>query len=110
MSIDIKKYTSFTFSDKFKIGDSGINVKAAKEKLYYLGYYNGEIDENFDTFLEDAIKDFQEKTDLYAYGVLDITTQTKIDKEFSTLEILVDGQLNKAYELFTGESKIPDME
>lgn len=107
--IDIKKYTPFTFVQKLKLGDVGTDVKAAKEKLYYLGYYNGEINEQFDVVLEDAIKAFQEKTDLYAYGVLDLTTQAKIDKEFSALEILVDEQLNKAYEMFTGENKIPDM-
>ena len=105
--IDIKQYTSFEFNNKLKIGDTGKSVKAAKEKLYYLGYYNGEINDVFDEVLEKAIKDFQEQTDLYSYGVLDITTQSKIDKEFSKLETLVDEQLNKAYELFTGEKEVP---
>ncbi len=106
--IDVKKYPQFGFLNKLKIGDVGTDVKVAKEKLYYLGYYSGEINEQFDILLEDAIKEFQEKTDLYSYGVLDITTQSRIDKEFSSLEILVDEQLNKAYELFTGENKIPE--
>ena len=107
--IDIKDYTSFSFSEKLKLGYKGNDVKSAKEKLYYLGYYNGEINDEFDLFLEEAIKDFQEKMDLYSYGVLDLTTQSKIDKEFSKLEILVDAQLNKAYEMFTGEKEIPNI-
>lgn len=107
--IDIKDYTSFSFSEKLKLGYKGNDVKSAKEKLYYLGYYNGEINDEFDLFLEEAIKDFQEKMDLYSYGVLDLTTQSRIDKEFSKLEILVDAQLNKAYEMFTGEKEIPNI-
>lgn len=106
--IDASKYTPFTFTNKWHIGSTDSNVYAAKEKLYYLGYYEGVINDTFDAELESAICAFQEADDLYAYGVLDITTQSRIDKHFSKLEIVVDQQLMKAYEMFTGEKELPE--
>ena len=108
LPVDTSKYTQFTFSNKWHVGSSDINIYSAKEKLYYLGYYEGVINNDFDELLEDAIKRFQDDNDLYAYGVLDITTQSRIDKKFSELEVLVDKQLIKAYELFTGEKELPE--
>ena len=46
---------------------------------------------------------FQSDSKIYPYGVLDITTQTKIENAFAKLEVVVDKQLDRAYEIFTGE-------
>lgn len=68
-------------------GNSSDNVKAAKERLYLLDFYNGNTDSDvFDDELKTAIKDFQKANDLLSYGVLDIPTQKKIEKVFSKLE------------------------
>lgn len=100
-------FNAFTFSQKWYEGSAGADIKAAKERLYYLGYYNGEVNEVFDSLLTEAIKNFQFEDNLYPYGVLDITTQTRLDSAFSKIEVLDDNQLERAYELFTGE-KLPE--
>lgn len=98
--IDTKKYTQFNYKQKNTVGINGDNVKAAKERLYLLGFYNGTIDDIFDDTLHNAVMQFQAKSELYPYGVLDITTQVKIENTFAKLEVLEDLQLEKAFELF----------
>ena len=106
-AINAGNYTPFTFSQKWYEGSTGPDIEAAKQRLYYLGYYNGEVNNVFDSLLTEAIKNFQYEDNLYPYGVLDITTQTRLDNAFSKIEVLEDKQLERAYELFTGE-KLPD--
>jgi len=101
--IDTGKYTPFTYKTKWHPGADDDNITAAKERLYLLRYYNGEINNNFDEGLVNAVKKFQEENNLYSYGVLDITTQTKIENEFAKLEVLSDKQLDMAYKMFTGK-------
>ncbi len=101
--INTKDYTQFDFKTKPSIGMTGQNVKAAKERLYLLGVYSGELDENFDEGLHNAVSSFQKATGLHPYGVLDITTQVKIENTFAKLEVLDDLQFKKAVELFGGE-------
>lgn len=103
----VNTYNAFTFSQKWYEGSTGADIKAAKERLYYLGYYNGEVNDIFDKLLTEAVKNFQFDDNLYPYGVLDITTQTRLDSAFSKVEVLDDNQLERAYELFTGE-KLPE--
>lgn len=101
--IDTSKYTPFTYKYKWTEGSSDNNIKAAKERLYLMNYYDGEINSNFDSELTEAIKKFQRDNEIYPYGVLDVTTQTKMENAFAKLEVIVDKQLDRAYELFTGE-------
>ena len=105
--INTSTYSAFTFSRKWQEGSIGEDIKAAKQRLYYLGYYNGEVNDVFDPLLTEAVKNFQFYDNLYPYGVLDITTQTRLDSAFSKIEVLEDKQLERAYELFTGE-KLPE--
>ena len=101
--IDTSKYTPFDYTTKQSYGNSSDNVKAAKERLYLLDFYNGNTDSDvFDDELKTAIKDFQKANDLLSYGVLDIPTQKKIEKVFSKLEVTTDNQFEKAYELMGG--------
>lgn len=101
--IDTSKYTPFTYKERWSVGSSGDNIKAAKERLYLLNYYDGDIDDTFDSALAESIEKFQTDQEIYPYGVLDITTQTKIENAFAKLEVIVDKQLDRAYELFTGK-------
>ena len=101
--IDTSKYTPFDYTTKQSYGNSSDNVKAAKERLYLLDFYNGNTDSDvFDDELKTAIKDFQKANDLLSYGVLDIPTQKKIEKVFSKIEVTTDNQFEKAYELMGG--------
>ena len=78
------------------------NVQAAKERLSIMGYYHGKIDENFDEALVSAVATFQADNDLYPGGILDISTQVRIENTFYKIPELVDCQLIFAYEYFGG--------
>lgn len=103
--IDITKYQTFDYKTKPNEGETSKNVLAAKERLKIMGYYSGDADENFDKALKTAVMKFQEDNDLYPYGVLDISTQVKMENIFYKLRELVDNQLIYAYEYFGGEEK-----
>ncbi len=103
--IDLSRYEVFDYKTKPQEGDSGTNVKAAKERLFELGYYNGKKDDVFDEALFNAIYKFQEDNELYPYGVLDISTQVKMENTFYKLEEVVDNQLYAAYEYFGGDKE-----
>ena len=100
--IDTTKYTKFDYVTKPSVGLTSENVRAAKERLYLLGYFSGTIDNNFDVHLANAVSQFQADNELYPYGVLDISTQVKIENKFAKLEVLEDHQLVRAVELFGG--------
>lgn len=108
--IDSSKYTTFTYKQKWFEGDTDINVRAAKERLYLLRYYNGEINDTFDSALTEAIKTFQKEHNIYPYGVLDLTTQTTITNSFINLEVMTDNQMDEAYKAFTGKTLFEDLE
>lgn len=100
--IDMTGYTPFDYKIKWKVGDDSDSVKAAKERLRKLGFYRGEINTQFDRELEEAVTRFQAATDLYPYGVLDISTQVRIENETYNGEEIVDRQFERAYELLGG--------
>lgn len=106
--VNMSKYTQFDYKTKPQVGQTHENVRAAKERLRGLGYYEGEINEIFDPDLEKAVYDFQADTNLYPYGVLDISTQVKIENEIYVTEEVVDKQFEKAYELMGGN--VEDLE
>lgn len=106
--VDMSKYTPFDYKIKWKVGESSTSVQAAKERLQGLGYYTGTVDEYFDEELEKAVTDFQAASELYPYGVLDISTQVRIENEFYKTEEIADNQFEKAYTMFGG--KIEDLE
>lgn len=100
--IDITKYQTFDYKTKPYIGDVSTNVLAAKERLTILGYYNGKIDDIFEPEFADVIYKFQAENELGPYGVLDISTQVKIENVFYKIQVEQDDQLIYAYEYFGG--------
>ena len=105
-SLDMSEYSEFDFRTRSALGSGGENVKAAKERLYILGYYNGDTENSvFDAELKEAVSDFQRAHDILSYGVLDIITQARIDGEVSKIETTTDNQLIKAYEMFGGKKE-----
>jgi len=100
--VDTSKYTPFDYKQVYSVGMTASAVKAAEERLDKMGYSVGEVDEVFTTETENAIYRFQEETGLYPYGVLDITTQVKINNKFYEMTEVLDKQFDRAYELMGG--------
>lgn len=100
--ITISNYTQFDHKTKWRMGDKGDGVKAAKERLLLLGYEITSIDNIFNEELMKAVTKFQADAGLFPYGVIDLTTQKHMDNKFSQLYETVDMQLIKAYQLFGG--------
>ncbi len=100
--VDLSRYTAFDYINKPTVSATSQNTKAAKERLRILGYYQGTADEYFDNLLFNAVCEFQEESGLFPYGVLDISTQKKIEETFSKLDEVVDSQFFEAYRYFGG--------
>lgn len=101
--IDSTQYTNFDFRTKWAVGSTGSGVKAAKERLYMLGYYTGATDSDaFYTDLRSAVKAFQLDEGLAPYGVIDIPTQVKMQRRFEAIDMYTDNQLEEAYKIFGG--------
>ncbi len=101
--LDMSVLETLEATRKLTIGDAGKDVLAAEQRLQLLGYDVGEPDETFDekTFL--AVRHFQAEQELYPYGVMDFTTQHKLDNTVKELEITIDKQLEKAVEVLKGQ-------
>lgn len=83
-----------------KIGDTGKDVKAIEERLRLLGYSIGVPDEVFDMQTYLATLSFQKVNELYPYGVMDYTTQAKLDSVLNGSTVKSDTSYKKAVEIF----------
>ena len=85
--IDTSKYTPFDYTTKQSYGNSSDNVKAAKERLYLLDFYNGNTDSDvFDDELKTAIKDFQKQMICFHTESLTYRLKRKLKKFFQRLK------------------------
>ena len=98
--IDTSQFTPFDYKTKWDIGMEGEGVRAGKERLKLLGYYTGQINDTYDLETATAVRKFQEENELYAYGVMDITTQRKITEVFADIKVEEDVQQRTALEAF----------
>lgn len=82
-----------------QIGDTGKDVLAIEERLRILGILDVVPDEvfDYDTYL--ATLSFQKATELYPYGVMDYTTQAKVDGMLNGSEVKSDTSYKKAVEI-----------
>ena len=96
-------FEKITYDRVMRNGDTGKDVLAIEQRLYYLGFLESLPDETYDTDTYDATMTFQGVTDLYEYGVMDITTQLKLDSQLKGMEIINDRALKKATEIFSYE-------
>lgn len=102
--IDTSDYTRFNFLEPVSVGMSGENVSAAKERLYVMNYFIGNLGNDvFNTDLEESVRDFQRDNGLVDSGVIDVPTQIKLKEVFESLETTVDVQLQEAYKHFGGD-------
>ncbi len=78
MSEEAAKFAAFSFSDKPTAGTSSLTVYAAQQRLGMLGY-----EPSYSSMMDDqtiaAIKKFQGDYGLFAYAVLDFSTQKMLD-------------------------------
>lgn len=95
---DESTLTPMTISNRYTIGDEHEDVLAIEERLSALGYMVGEVDGVYDKLTFQATKNFQADTELYPYGVMDYTTQSRLNDAIEDLEVLVDKQLEAAIE------------
>lgn len=98
-SLDISDFEEITGKRVLKLGDSGKDVLAVKQRLDAMGYPIDSLDEVFDHRTEMMVNNFQKNNELFPYGVADITTQIKIMEQAMQTEVTVDLQLEKAKSL-----------
>ena len=104
-----ERYASFApMSEKKKpgLGDTGLNVFGAQQRLALLGYAVT-VTGTMDTATEEAVKRFQSTVGLHPYGVLDYGTMARLDEECGKYAMGMgsttsDPQLAKAIELLRG--------
>lgn len=102
--IDVSLYTPLDYTYRYSLGSVSETVKAAKERLFMLGIYKGNVDDGiFTEDLQNSIKEYQYVHNLSASGVLDIATQVSIQNTFSMLQRVVDVQFSQAYKMFGGD-------
>ncbi len=101
--LDINSLQKFEYSTKPAFGDQATEVLAAEQRLELLGYDIEGPDEILDENTHKAIIDFQERNNLYAYGVLDFITQLTLDQAVDGLKIEIDRQLQQAIEIYKTE-------
>lgn len=90
----------FAFMRVMRIGDSGEDVKNIKESLKILNYVLDDTDV-FDQETYNAIKTFQQRMELYPYGVCDFTTQQHIKQALLDTVFYHDTQFETAVEILT---------
>ena len=109
-SLPLDDVGALLYEKKYTVGDTGKGVLAIKQRLDLLGYYIGTVNEIFDEETAVAVKAFQAASGLFPYGVADFTTQTALGQAVIDAEVMVDRQLNKAYEILTGKTLFEDAE
>ncbi|MBQ7097793.1 MAG: PDZ domain-containing protein [Clostridia bacterium] len=98
--VDMSQFELFTYSNKYRLGDTGSEVENAKKMLEMLGIYIGEINDVYDENLKGAVAVFQEAMNLYSYGVLDFSTQMNLYEKLKSMKVEVDDQLEAAIDSF----------
>ncbi|MGI6733372.1 MAG: S41 family peptidase [Anaerovoracaceae bacterium] len=99
---EYKAFAPMAEKSKPKLGDTGLNVFGAQQRLSLLGY-GLKISGTMDTETVAAVKAFQAEKGLFPYGVLDYSTMNALDK--AALAYITgaaeqkDLQLEKAIEL-----------
>ena len=58
-----------------------------------------EVNDVYDELTANAVKNFQSNTELFPYGVADITTQIRLNDELKSSKVLVDKQYERAVSL-----------
>lgn len=81
-SIDLEALKPFNPEGALRLGDEGQDVLGAQQRLEYLGYDIQDEEGVFHLSTQQAITEFQENQNTYPYGVLDFSTQRRLNREF----------------------------
>ena len=106
--VEREKYGSFGYTRTYAEGDTGEEIRTAKEILSLFGIFRGEINDVFDRDLYYAVYAFQNQAGVFPYGVLDLTTQLQIHNFLGMAKVEQDDQLQAAFNHFgmiPGESE-----
>ncbi|MGN1059755.1 MAG: S41 family peptidase, partial [Clostridia bacterium] len=87
------------FGPDFKEGDTGTAILALKQRFDALGYYVGEVDDQYDRELTLAVRELQAQAGLPVTGVMDMDTQTLFSNVVGEARVLCDDQFDRAVEL-----------
>ncbi|MBO5734404.1 MAG: PDZ domain-containing protein [Clostridia bacterium] len=98
---DEEALTPMTINARYTIGDEHSDVLAIEERLNALGYNVGEVDGVFDKMTHQATKNFQADTNLHPYGVMDYTTQARLNDVIEDYEVEIDTQKATAIEILS---------
>ncbi len=99
VDFDESLLTPMTINARYTIGDEASDVLAIEERLSALGYNVGEVDGVYDKLTYQATMNFQASIGLFPYGVMDYTTQAGLNDAIEDLEIEIDTQIEKAFEI-----------
>ncbi|MBE7034623.1 MAG: PDZ domain-containing protein [Ruminococcaceae bacterium] len=97
--LDTSAFEPMQFAESFQKGDSGKAILALKQRFSALGYYVGEIDDQYDGELVLSVKQFQQGYGLPVSGVMDMDTQTLFSSTVNRARVTYDDQYDRAYEL-----------
>ena len=97
---DMSQFKDFEYTRVYQTGDTGEEVRTAKEMLSLLGVYQGEINDVYDDDLYYAIYAFQTQVKVFPYGVMDITTQIQLRNYMSRAKFVKDNQLEAGFSHF----------
>jgi len=100
---DDSKFEPFSYDGVYQEGDTGSSVLALKQRFELLGYYVGEVDEQYDRELTLSVRSFQKQVGLPATGVMDIETQILFQNLLKETRIVIDNQLDTAVEYLRGK-------
>lgn len=99
VDFDESLLTPMTINARYTIGDEASDVLAIEERLSALGYNVGTVDGVYDKLTYQATMNFQASIGLFPYGVMDYTTQAGLNDAIEDLEIEIDTQIEKAFEI-----------
>ena len=98
--VDREKYGTFGYTRTYEMGDTGEEIRTAKEILNLFGIYQGEINDVFDQDMYYAVYAFQTQAKVFAYGVLDLTTQLQLHNYLGMAKIEQDDQIRAGFSYF----------
>lgn len=95
---DTTTLEQYDTSKVYRLGDTGEDVRILKDRLRILGYTLPK-DDVYDANMANAVTQFQKATELFPYGVADITTQMKLYDVLANMDVEVDKQYELAVKL-----------
>ncbi len=88
-----------TYQTKYPIGESNEALSAYKQRLQYMDYAVGALDDEYTEDFKNAVYAYQVNNGIAPTGELDLITQIHITNISDDVEVYIDNQLAKAIEL-----------